>query len=401
IRADTAGAGVDVVLNSLSDEFITKSFEVLSDTGRFLEIGKRGIWTAEQAAAARPRGAYHPYDLADFLLEPGGIHSLLQEIVDDIAAGRAAPLPLRAFPADDIRHAFRYMMQARHIGKVVLVHRPAAAHVRDDGAYLVTGGLGGLGVAVATWLAVQGARHITLTGRSAPSAEAAAAIAALTTSGVDVRVVRADVTDRAGVAQMIAEATQQVPLRGVFHAAGVLDDGAIGQQTWSRFERVLAPKVVGAQLLDEATRTLDLDHFVLFSSAAALFGSPGQANYAAANSALDALARRRRSHGLPALSINWGAWAEAGMAARLDDREQQRMASRGVGMLDSATALDALGHLLEHTRPQIAVMAIDWPKLLSRIEGAPPALFAERAAPATERRDVDLPAPGSFVDALA
>ncbi len=378
IRADTAGAGVDVVLNSLSDEFITKSFEVLSDTGRFLEIGKRGIWTAEQAAAARPRGAYHAYDLADFLLEPGGIHSLLQEIVDEIEAGRAAPLPLRAFPADEIRHAFRFMMQARHIGKVVLTHRPAAAHVRADGAYLVTGGLGGLGLVVAGWLVEHGARHVTLVGRSRPNADAAAAIAAMEAAGATVHVAQADIATAAGVQHALATAAGDgVPLRGVVHTAGVLDDGALGQQTWERFHGVLAPKLIGGLLLHEATRLLDLDHFVLFSSASALLGAPGQSGYSAANNALDAIAHTRRAAGLPALSINWGAWADAGMASRLDERERKRLSDRGVGALASAAALDVMDRLLGQSRAQVAVLTIDWPRMIASLTTPVPPLLTE------------------------
>ncbi|MDP1794035.1 MAG: amino acid adenylation domain-containing protein, partial [Acidimicrobiales bacterium] len=379
IMAATNGEGVDVVLNSLADEFIDRSFEVLAPTGRFLEIGKRGIWTDEQAAAARPNGRYHPYQLAEFLLDdPQGVHAALRSIADDITAGSAVPLPLRAFPVHSIEDAFRFMAQAKHIGKVVLTHRPSGPAIRDDGAYLVSGGLGGLGLIVADWLAEQGARHLTLTGRSAPSAEADDVVARLRAAGVRVQVVLANVSQPADVERLIAETTADAPLRGVFHAAGVLDDGALGQQTWERFRRVLAPKLSGAVLLDDATRTLDLDHFVLFSSVAALFGSPGQANYAAANAALDALAWRRRSHGLPALSVNWGAWASAGMAARMDAREQKRLADRGVGLLDSTEALDSLQYLLGCTRPQVAVMSMDWTKVLAAAgpSGAP-ALLSE------------------------
>ncbi|MBP9051375.1 MAG: type I polyketide synthase [Ilumatobacteraceae bacterium] len=394
ILADTGGAGVDVVLNSLSDDFIGKSFTALSATGRFLEIGKRGIWSAEQAAAERPGGTYHVYDLADFLADAGGIQARLQEVVDDIEAGRLAPLPLRAFAADDVEHAFRYMAQARHIGKVVLTHKPTSAHIRADGSYVVTGGLGGLGLTVAAWLVEQGARHLTLAGRSASSPAAEATIADLEAAGATVRVVTADVAGDTAVQRVLATATAGgAQLRGVFHLAGVIDDGALGQQTWTRFERVLAPKLTGALLLDRATRHLDLDHFVLFSSASALLGAPGQSGYAAANNALDAIARTRRAKGLPALSINWGAWAEAGMAARLDVREQQRLADRGVGALESAVALDVMDRLIGQTRAQAAVLAVDWQAMLAALGVVAPPLLAEltqgsiaAAAPSVRRR---------------
>jgi acyl transferase domain-containing protein/acyl carrier protein len=373
IRRDTGGVGVDVVLNSLADDFIAHSFSALTPTGRFLEIGKRGIWTAARAAAERPDGAYHPYDLADFLGDGGGMRALLQEAVDDIAAGAMPPLPLRAFALHEIEHAFRFMAQARHIGKVVVIHPPAAP-IRPDGASLVTGGLGGIGLALAQWLVANGVRDITLAGRSAPNASADVVLASLRSSGARVEVVVADVAEAEGVATMIAVATAVRPLRNVFHAAGVSDDGAIGQQTWPRFAAVLAPKLSGAALLDQATRALDLDHFVLFSSASALLGAAGQSSYAAANSALDALALGRRAAGQRALSINWGAWAGAGMAARLDARLQQRNAERGVRMMEPEVAFGWLDRLLGQSRAQLAVLDVEWPALLAGDQPVPPLL---------------------------
>lgn len=377
ILADTDGAGVDVVLNSLSDEFIDQSFRVLAPTGRFLEIGKRGIWTVEQARAERPDGRYHVYDLADFLGDDGGLRDLLQEVVNDISAHRAEPLPLRAFTADRVEHAFRFMAQARHIGKVVVTHRPTGSQITDDGAYVVTGGLGGLGLVVAAWLVERGARHVTLAGRRAPSDDAAAVIAELRGAGATVTVVQADVADAADVERLLAAAMADgLALRGVVHAAGITDDGALGQQTPERFKRVLAPKVFGATLLDRATRTLDLDHFVLFSSASAVLGAPGQSSYAAANSAMDAIARSRRAAGLPGISINWGAWASVGMAARLDDRQRDQIAGRGVGELDPAHALEVMQRLLGQSGAQVAALSVDWPTMFANLPEVPPLLSA-------------------------
>lgn len=402
IREATDGHGVDVVLNALTDEFIGRSFDVLADDGTFLEIGKRGVWTSDQARAVRPNATYHAYDLSDLLAQDAaGIRAGLRTIAADVERGTLTPLPVRAFPIDEVGDAFRFMADARHIGKVVVTHGAAGPAIRDDGSYLVTGGLGGLGLVVASWLTEQGARHLVLAGRSDPSDDALVAIDAMRHAGATVEVVSADVSDAADVDHLIAAATAHgTRLRGVFHAAGVLDDGALAQQSWSRFAHVFAPKVTGAQHLDRATRTIDLDHFVLFSSVSGLLGSPGQANYAAANSALDALAHRRRSRGLAALSIDWGAWAEAGMAARLDEREHQRMSARGMGLLTNEVALEALGSLIEHSGAQVAVMSVDWPAMFATLGGEPPALLSELGSAAASTMPDDAPAPDSLVDAL-
>lgn len=375
ILADTNGRGVDVVLNSLSDEFIDASFSVLAPTGRFLEIGKRGIWSDERALSERPDGRYHVYDLADFLGDEGGLQRLLQEVVDDIEAGRSEPLPLRAFSTDRTQDAFRFMAQARHIGKVVITHEPGGDHIRPDGGYVITGGLGGLGLLTASWLVEQGARHLTLTGRSAPTPDALAHIATLRDIGATVNIVEADVSRPADVDRLMAATTAHgVTLRGVFHAAGVTDDGAIGQQTWDRFERVLAPKLEGAALLDRATRALDLDHFVLFSSASAVLGAPGQSNYAAANSALDAIAYERRASGQTAVSVNWGAWAGAGMAARLDERQREQIANSGIGAIEAPEAFEILHDLLGSSRARVTVLSADWPTVFGGLATVPPLL---------------------------
>jgi NAD(P)-dependent dehydrogenase (short-subunit alcohol dehydrogenase family)/acyl carrier protein len=309
---------------------------------------------------------------------------------------------LRAFPAEGIHDAFRFMAQARHIGKVVITHRPQHPGVRSDGAYLVTGGLGGLGLAVARHLVDGGADHVILIGRRPPSADASETVAELERSGATVAVLQADVADATDVRRVIETISATgIPLRGVLHAAGVTDDGAIVQQTWERFERVLAPKVDGARLLHEATRTLDLDHFVLFSSASALFGAPGQSNYVAANNALDALAHERRAVGLPGLSVNWGPWAEVGMAARLDEREAAQLAAGGFAALDQATALDALDRLISEDATQAAVIALDWPTLLAAYPpDAVPPLLSEIAQATPSGADQYTPSGERFGDLL-
>jgi NAD(P)-dependent dehydrogenase (short-subunit alcohol dehydrogenase family)/acyl carrier protein len=228
--------------------------------------------------------------------------------------------------------------------------------IRAGGTYLITGGLGGIGLAVARWLVAQGARCLALVGRSDPPESTQAILNELRSEGATVVTVRADASRREEAARVLDQIDRELPpLCGVLHAAGVLDDGVITQLTAPRLRAALAPKVDGAWHLHELTRERPLDCFVLFSSAAALLGSPGQANYAAANAFLDSLAHHRHALGLPALSINWGPWAEVGLAAAQANRGQ-RLALQGIGSLTRAQGLQALGRLLGQPAPQAAVL---------------------------------------------
>ena len=379
LLAATDGLGVDVALNSLADEFVTATLGTVAKGGRFLEIGKRGILSADEATALRPDVAYHPYDLADFLnADAADLGRELARMVDLVDGGDLSPLPVRAFPLDRIDDAFRFMAQARHVGKVVIDHHRVDEPVRVDGTYLVTGGLGGIGLALARWLADGGAGRVVLVGRRAPDAEALAAIEDLAAGGVEVVVRSIDVTDVAAVEALVDElSASESPLRGIAHAAGVTDDGALAHQAAERFASVAGPKVAGAEALDRATRAIDLDWFVVFSSASALLGAAGQANYAAANRALDAVAIRRRAAGLPATTINWGAWADAGMAARLPETEWRRLADHGVRGLRDPEAIAALESVLTDGRPQTLVAAIDWGRFTGTIPTAARPLLAE------------------------
>jgi NAD(P)-dependent dehydrogenase (short-subunit alcohol dehydrogenase family) len=245
----------------------------------------------------------------------------------------------------------------------------------------VTGGLGGVGLHVAGWLCERGARHLLLLGRRAPSAEAGAAIRALEQRGCTVRVVEADVANRPALARALDAVRESMPpLCGVVHAAGVLDDGLLSGQTWARFEAVLAPKVAGGWNLHVLTRDVPLRFFVCISSAAALFGSPGQGSYATANAFLDALAHHRRSMGLPALTVNFGPWANVGMAARLGEREQARLREAGALGLEPGEALAALDRALGRDLTQAAVFRLDPARAGARL------LSELRVAPAREAR---------------
>jgi len=258
------------------------------------------------------------------------------------------------------RDGVRYVARLAHADRGPVRATEAAARFRRDGTYLITGGLGGLGLIVARWMAEQGAGNLILLSRRAVTAEAEQSLGVLRRIGAEVVVARADVSQREEIARVLhTEGKGLPPLRGVIHAAGVLDDGTLEQLTWDQFLHVMAPKVAGAYNLHEATRACPLDFFILFSSAAAQLGSPGQSNHAAANAYLDFLAHWRRSQGLPASSINWGAWSEVGAAAARG--AEQRMRAKGIGMIAPQEGLAVLERLMAELPVQIIVDPIDWP----------------------------------------
>jgi myxalamid-type polyketide synthase MxaB len=279
------------------------------------------------------------------------------------------------------------MAQAKHIGKIVISQPPAADRVggiRDDATYLVTGGLGALGLKVASWLVAEGARSVVLTGRREATGEAADAIEALRRQGAHIEIVPADLARKDDVDRLFARiAAQPAPLRGVFHAAGVVEDAALAQQTVGGLVSVMGPKVLGTWHLHQATSGADLDHFVLFSSAASMLGSAGQANYAAANAFMDALAVMRRGSGLPALSICWGPWEGAGMAAALDARQRQRLAARGVNTIAPDRGIATLADLLDGDRALVGVLPMDWARYVATIHRGRAPRFLADLVPAT------------------
>jgi NAD(P)-dependent dehydrogenase (short-subunit alcohol dehydrogenase family)/acyl carrier protein len=256
-----------------------------------------------------------------------------------------------------------------------------------DAGYLITGGLGDLGLAVADWMGRNGARHLMLTGRNAPSAPAAETIARIEQTGCEVLVVNADVASQEDVNRLMKEIDARMPpLCGIVHAAGVTDDAVISRLERERFRTVMAPKVRGTWNLHAATAEKPLDFFVCFSSAAAIMGAGGQANYAAANAFMDALAHERHRQGLRGLSINWGAWGDIGMAARMKAELRERVVAQGMGDMAPEQGLHLLGGLLRGEATQALVMAVDWDRYLSnRYPKAPPPFFnavsGGRAAP--------------------
>ncbi|MCP3102821.1 type I polyketide synthase [Myxococcus sp. K15C18031901] len=217
---------------------------------------------------------------------------------------------------------------------------------REDRTYLVTGGSGGIGLRLCSWLVERGARHLAICGRAGETPAARRALAPLRAAGAKVGVFQVDVGQRPALADLVATLRREgPPLGGVFHCAGVLADGALAQLSSEGFDTVMGPKVDGAWNLHALVTDPTVEHFVLFSSTASLLGSPGQGNDAAANGFLDGLARLRRSQGLPAVSLQWGSWGEVGMAAA-DARRGARLAELGLSPMPSEEALAAMAKAL-------------------------------------------------------
>ncbi|MFJ4920196.1 SDR family NAD(P)-dependent oxidoreductase [Streptomyces sp. NPDC088725] len=344
--AEVAGeGGLDVVLNALAGDFIDASMRLLGAGGRFLEMGKTDI----RDTGSAPDGVtYQSFDLG--MVDPGRIQQMLLDLVGLFEQDALSPLPVRAWDVRRSREAFRFMSMAKHIGKIVLsMPRP----LDPEGTVLVTGGTGGLASELARHLVTEhGVRRLLLTSRRGPDAPGAAdLVQALTDLGAEAGVAACDVSDRSAVAALLSSVPAEHPLTAVVHTAGVLDDGILASLTPDRLDSVMRPKVDAAWHLHDLTRDLDLAAFVLYSSTSGVFGSPGQANYAAGNTFLDALAAHRQALGLPATSLAWNAWEQSGgMTSGLSDQDMRRIndnsgmpllsVERGLALYDAATLAD-------------------------------------------------------------
>lgn len=368
----THGEGVDVVLNSIAGAAMQKSLAILRPHGRFVEIGKRDI-SENHGLSLHPfqKGlSFFAVDIDRLMLnQPAFLLSLWQDVIQKFQEQIFHPLPVTCFPISRASEAFRYIAQSQHIGKVVLTTPDADAHIlplavpliHADATYLITGGFGGFGRCIAQWLADQGARYLVLVGRSsAASGEAQTLVTSLQERGVNVCVEQVDVSRASDVDELFARITHAMPpLKGVIHAAGLLDDGLLIHLDHRRFEHVMAPKVWGSWNLHVATQALEIDFFVLFSSISAPIGNPGQAHYAAANEFMDMVAHHRQNQGLPALTINWGVLADVGMMAR-NSELTARLSQQGVESFTPAQAVQALECLLRRRVTHMGVMRVNW-----------------------------------------
>ncbi|WP_433733983.1 SDR family NAD(P)-dependent oxidoreductase [Nocardia sp. CA-129566] len=382
------GAGVDVAVNTITSELVGRAPQLLTASGRFVDIVDIAQWRGGPVPAGVDHREFRGVDT----VPPDRLGEIVREIAALFDRGELVAPPCEVHDLRASEAAFRMLEQRRNRGRIVLRHS-ASRHgdVSANGTYLITGGFGGLGTAAARWLIDRGARTLVLVGRREPDAAARRWMASMSAGAVRIEARRADIGDRQAVATLLADLTASAlpPLRGVIHCAGVLDDRVLTEQSWSRFETVLRPKYRAAQHLDELTRGQALDLFVLYSSVAGVLGTPGQANYAAANAALDALAWRRRADGLPALSIAWGPFSDVGMAAGRPE-VTARLTRRGLPPLREPDAAAALDHLTGQDIAGVGVFdfaAERW--FAGRATTAPSALPPETKSGSTLRAATD------------
>ncbi len=394
VLALTAGQGVDVVLNSLAGEAITKNLQILRPFGRLLEIGKRDFY-ANSRIGLRPfrnNLSYFGIDADTLLVQrPDLARQVFAEVVQLFADGQLTALPHQALPIGRAAQAFRLMQQSRHVGKIV-VTLPAPAEPappglapgwRADpaGTYLVTGGLGGFGLATAQWLVAQGARALALVSRrGAATEEAQQGLDALAAAGATVQAYAADVGDATALAAVLADVRQTLPpLRGVVHAAMVLDDGPLLGLDAGRLNTVLAPKLRGAWQLHRQTLGDALDCFVLYSSATTVIGNPGQGAYVAANRYLEALVQWRRAQGLPGLAMAWGAIQDVGVLTRHAGVQALLQQRTGMAATPAAQALAELGAMLGAGAGVVSVAQFNLQRLAELLPAARSPRFATLA----------------------
>lgn len=359
IHNDTGGYGVDIVLNSLAGPAQRAGIETLADLGRFVEIGKRDVYggTRLDLYPFRNSLSFAYVDLFAMIeTHPDIIGRATESVLNKIHRGELDAPITTTYPLHDAATAVRTMGSANHTGKQVLtIDRPghSTASVppgqypafRTCGSYIITGGLSGLGLFLAGHLARNGCGRIVLSSRSEPQPPARHAIEHIQQeTGADIHVICGDIAEPGTASMLVTEATRTgLPLRGVLHSAAVVNDATLPNIDEDLFERNWKPKVLGAWQLHHATADIPLDWFCMFSSAAALLGSPGQGAYSASNSWLDAFTWWRRANNLPATTIAWGAWAEIGLGTAFENYDDATIAPE-----EGAYAFE---RMLRHNRP--------------------------------------------------
>jgi phthiocerol/phenolphthiocerol synthesis type-I polyketide synthase C len=391
-----SGGGVDVVLNSLAGDAIARNLRLLRPFGRMLELGKRDFYENSRIGLRPLRNniSYFGIDADQLLAQrPDTARRVFIDLMALFADGTLHPLPHRTFDAADIAAAFRHMQASRHIGKVVVTFAPdfdplelpiaeQLPVAKPDATYVVTGGLSGFGLRTAWWLVRHGARHLALLSRrgAAATPDAGKILEQFAAAGVEVFAPACDVADAAAMRSTLASIEAHMPpLRGIVHAAMVIEDALLRDLTLDQLHRVLAPKIRGAWELHEATRERELDFFILYSSATTLFGNPGQAAYVAANMGLEALATERRALGLPATCIGWGPIADAGYLARNERVLDALVGRMGGAALKSEDALHALETVLGSSAGNLGLIDLDWSTLGRFLPGAHAPKFSELA----------------------
>jgi acyl transferase domain-containing protein/NADPH:quinone reductase-like Zn-dependent oxidoreductase/acyl carrier protein len=384
----TDGEGVDVVLNSLSGSAISAGLASMGRYGRFVEIGKRDILENSKIGlnAFQQNRSLFAVDLAQAVEDRREMVSrMFGEVMELFEQGIFSTLPTTVFSIGSASEAFRYMAKGEHIGKIAFdvkdeskAIRIDRSRLRSDATYLITGGTGGLGLATAKLFVDRGARHLVLVSRGGANPKTEEMLKALKAFGAIVVVRNADLSIASDVDSVFQEIrTSMPPLRGVVHAAGILDDAVISGLTRFKFETVMTGKVSGAQVIDERIKPGEIDFLLYYSSVAGIIGTPGQGNYAAANAMLDALAYSQRARGIPAISINWGTWSEVGLAA-VGDNRGKRIAHQGLKPFSQSEGAVLLTQVLSDAPAQAVVMQFDANKWCGSHPAAKRAgLFAE------------------------
>lgn len=388
ILAATRGEGVDVVLNSISGEALRRNLRVLRPGGRVVEIGKRDLFENSRIGI-KPLKDNLTYAVVDIdqlkVVDPDLVIGLYGLLLEKVRAGQVTALPHMVFPFARIREAFSFLQRSSHLGRIVVTmpdgerrrHRPADTvrsegpdldgqlDLGSDGRWVVTGGLSGFGRTLTSLLVERGVRHLALWGRRGASTPGAGALVAdLEAAGADVVVQAVDVAEESAVAAALAALRAAgPPLRGVVHAAGIIDDALLRDLERDRVRAVLAPKVDGARWLDQHTRGDDIEWFLVTSSVSTVIGNPGQASYAAANAYLDGLIRARRAEGRPGLSVALGGIADVGMAARSGGLTASLRRGAGIGLHPAARYVDVLDGLLRSDAAHVVVADADWSAL--------------------------------------
>jgi len=400
----TNGEGVDVVLNSLAGEAIYRNLGLLRPFGRFLELGKRDFYENNRIGLKffRNNLTYFGIDADQLMVErPELAQDLFADLIKRFEDGIYTPLPYRAFDAARISDAFRLMQKSGHTGKIIV--RPPLAPVpslrrqhpdftvRPDASVFVSGGLSGFGLATARWFAAKGAGGLVLAGRSGPSSpEAKLAVAELEALGVKVIARACDVTNIDSVTALFDEAESAgVPVRGIIHAAAVFDDATLESLSSNQYQRVIEPKILGGLTLHNASLGREIDFFVFYSSITTAFGNPGQANYVAANSFLEALAQHRRAQNLPAQAIGWGAIGDAGYLARNETIRDQLAAKLGADPLTTDGAMAFLEELLSGGQTNLYAGDINWQRLRSGLPTLQSRIYGEVTTKAGREEAVD------------
>jgi len=406
VAAHTEGKGVDVVLNSLAGEAMIRSMDCLGRFGRFIELGKRDFY-ANTHLGLRPfrrNLTYFGVDIDQLLDEHRELaQSLFTDVVRLFTEGKLVPLPYRVFAGEHVGDAFRLMQRSGHIGKIVV--RPATHAtstvgqngkfpVDDEGVHVVIGGTSGFGLATAEWLVGRGATQLVLASRSGKLSELAQAkVDALRHQGVAVEIATVDAADGAALGIFLRKVAARRPVKGIVHAAMVIDDRLIEGMDQEAIEKVIRPKIAGALHLERLTQGLNLDYLLLYSSATTLFGNPGQFNYVAANAFLEGLARQMKARGVPALAVAWGGIEDAGYLSRhigTDINLKKRFASN---LISARTALDGLDWVYDRDGQQTAAVCaiarIDWGIAKRELVATRSPTFTAVGAATASRQDAD------------